>query len=74
LGKAEDKRAAIIAEQAARQQAEQPNTAAPAKRKMNWAASAPLRPRRGRPPMGGGGGDRGGGDRSGGERTGGEGK
>jgi hypothetical protein len=53
LGKAEDKRAAIIAEQAARQQAEHPNAAPLPKRKTNWAATPPLRPRRGRP-LGGG--------------------
>jgi hypothetical protein len=52
LGKAEDKRAAIIAQQAARQQVERPDAAPPAKRKMNWAATPPLRPRRGRPSMG----------------------
>jgi len=53
LGKAEDKRAAIIAQQAERQQAEQPNAAPMPKRRTNWAATAPLRPRRGRPSMGG---------------------
>jgi hypothetical protein len=53
LGKAEDKRAAIIAEQAARQQAERPNVGPAPKRKMNWAATPPLRPRRGRPPASG---------------------
>jgi len=53
LGKAEDKRAAIISQQAERQQAEQPNAAPMPKRRTNWAATAPLRPRRGRPPMGG---------------------
>jgi hypothetical protein len=53
MGKAEDKRAAIIAQQAARQQEENPN-AVPSfpKRKTNWAATPPLRPRRGRPPNG----------------------
>jgi hypothetical protein len=54
LGKAEDKRAAIIAQQAARQSVEQPNAAPMPKRKMNWAATPPVRPRRGRPAMGGG--------------------
>jgi len=53
LGKAEDKRAAIIAGQAARQQAEQPDAAPLPKKKMNWAATPPVRPRRGRPPAGG---------------------
>jgi hypothetical protein len=53
LGKAEDKRAAIIAQQAERQQAENPNAAPMPERKMNWAATAPVRPRRGRPAMGG---------------------
>jgi hypothetical protein len=53
LGKAEDKRAAIIANQAAREKAESPGTSAPAgERKMNWAATPPVRPRRGRPPSG----------------------
>jgi len=55
VGKAEDKRAAIIAQQAARQQEENPNAAPFPKRKANWAATPPLRPRRGRPPAGGGG-------------------
>jgi hypothetical protein len=55
LGKAEDKRAAIIAKQAERQQAENPNAAPTPKKQMNWAATAPVRPRRGRPPMGFGG-------------------
>jgi hypothetical protein len=55
LGKAEDKRAAIIAKQAERQQAEQPNAAPMPKKRMNWAATAPVRPRRGRPSMGGAG-------------------
>jgi len=50
LGKAEDKRAAIIAQQAARQPEDQPNAASLPKRKVtNWAATPPLRPRRGRP-------------------------
>jgi len=53
LGKAEEKRAAIIAQQAARQQEENPNAVPFAKRKTNWAASPPLKPRRGRPPGGG---------------------
>lgn len=54
MGKAEDKRAAIIAKQAARQQETQPaDGPPPPKRKMNWAATAPVRPRRGRPPTGG---------------------
>jgi hypothetical protein len=53
LGKAEEKRAAIIAKQAERQQAENPNAAPMPKQQMNWAATAPVRPRRGRPPMGG---------------------
>jgi len=50
MGKAEDKRAAIIAQQAARQQAEQPmlGTSKPPRR-SNWAATPPVRPRRGRP-------------------------
>jgi hypothetical protein len=54
LGKAEDKRAAIIANQAARQKAESPGTAdEPVReRKMNWAATPPIRPRRGRPASG----------------------
>jgi hypothetical protein len=54
LGKSEDKRAAIIANQAAREKAESPATAGvPAgERKMNWAATPPVRPRRGRPPSG----------------------
>jgi len=54
MGKADDKRAAIIAQQAARQQLERPVSGPPAKRRTNWAATPPLRPRRGRPPMGGG--------------------
>ena len=41
MGKAEDKRAAIIAQQAERQQAEQPNAAPMPKRRTNWAATAP---------------------------------
>jgi len=54
LGKAEDKRAAIIANQAAREKAESPGTASvpPGKRKTNWAATPPVKPRRGRPPTG----------------------
>jgi len=54
LGKSEDKRAAIIANQAAREKAESPaGTSVPAgKLKMNWAATPPVRPRRGRPPSG----------------------
>src|SRR5262245_22856535 len=53
VSKAEEKRAAIIAQQAARQREEQPNAAPMPKRKTNWAATPPLRPRRGRPPTGG---------------------
>jgi len=53
LGKAEDKRAAIIAKQAERQQAEHPHAAPLPKQRLNWAATPPVRPRRGRPPMGG---------------------
>jgi hypothetical protein len=54
LGKAEDKRAAIIANQAAREKAESPGAvgAPTGKRKMNWAATPPVKPRRGRPPTG----------------------
>ena len=54
MGKSEDKRAAIIANQAARQKAESPATAeAPVReRKMNWAATPPIKPRRGRPASG----------------------
>lgn len=57
MGKAEDKRAAIIAKQTAREQAESSAKASvPAgKPKMNWAATPPVRPRRGRPPSGFGG-------------------
>jgi hypothetical protein len=53
LGKAEDKRAAIIAKQAERQKAEQPNAGPLPKRATNWAATSPVKPRRGRPPSGG---------------------
>jgi hypothetical protein len=53
LGKAEDKRAAIIAQQAARQQEQHPNAPPMPKRQTNWAATPPIRPRRGRPPAGG---------------------
>jgi hypothetical protein len=56
LGKAEDKRAAIIAQQAERQQAQQAEQGTPAawpKRRTNWAATAAFRPVRGRPPTGG---------------------
>jgi hypothetical protein len=53
VGKAEDKRAAIIAKQAEREQAEQPNAVPPPKKRTNWAATGPVRPRRGRPSMGG---------------------
>jgi hypothetical protein len=53
VGKAEEKRAAIIAAQAARELAE-PRVAtpsAPPKRRANWAATGPIgRPGRGRPP------------------------
>jgi hypothetical protein len=54
LGKSEDKRAAIIANQAAREKAESPAAAGvtAGKRNMNWAATPPVRPRRGRPPNG----------------------
>ena len=51
--KAESKRAAIIAQQAERQRMERPEAGPPTQRKMNWAATAPVRPRRGRPPAGG---------------------
>lgn len=51
--KAEDKRAAIVAQQAARQKLERPDVGPPPQRKMNWAATAPVRPRRGRPPVAG---------------------
>jgi hypothetical protein len=54
LDRAENKRAAIIALQAERQRLERPDGGPPPKRKMNWAATAPVRPRRGRPPAGGG--------------------
>jgi hypothetical protein len=53
LGKAEEKRAAIIAQQAARELAEPRVAKEPAarKRRTNWAATAPIgRPGRGRPP------------------------
>ena len=57
MGKAEDKRAAIVAQQAAREAAEkearqQAGTAAPARKaRTNWAASSfGPGPRRGRPP------------------------
>lgn len=54
MGKSEDKRAAIIAGQAAREKAETPAgaRATVGERKMNWAATPPVRPRRGRPPNG----------------------
>ena len=54
MGKSEDKRAAIIAGQAEREKAESPAAAGVpvGKRKMNWAATPPVRPRRGRPPSG----------------------
>lgn len=52
MGKSEDKRASIIAQQAARQQAEQVNAPPARKRRKNWAASAP-QPRFGRPKQGG---------------------
>lgn len=52
MDKAENKRAAIIAQQAERQQQERPDAGPPPKRRMNWAATAPVRPRRGRPPTG----------------------
>ena len=51
VNKSEDRRAAIIAKQAARQEAE--GTVAPRQRpRGNWAASAPVAPRRGRLQMG----------------------
>jgi hypothetical protein len=58
MGKSEEKRAAILAQQAARELAARESRRAagtePAPRKMrtNWAASPPLNrgPRRGRPP------------------------
>jgi len=57
MGKAEDKRAAIVAQQAAREAAERATrgpagTGAPPRRaRTNWAASGPgPGPRRGRPP------------------------
>jgi len=53
LGKAEDKRAAIIAQQAARELAAPPlaKESTARKRRTNWAATAPIgRPGRGRPP------------------------
>jgi hypothetical protein len=53
VGKAEDKRAAIIAKQAAREAAEPKIAKEPAarKRRTNWAATSPMgRPGRGRPP------------------------
>lgn len=53
MGKAEEKRAAIIAQQAARQQEEHPDAVPFPKAKANWAATAPYRPRRGRPPASG---------------------
>ena len=53
LTKAEDKRAAIVAQQAARQKLERPDAGPPPPRRMNWAATAPIRPRRGRPPVAG---------------------
>jgi hypothetical protein len=57
MGKAEEKRAAIVAQQAARELAER-GTASPTgkdvragKKRTNWAASPPFAgPRRGRPP------------------------
>jgi hypothetical protein len=52
VGKAEDKRAAIIAQQAAREAAEPRIAKEPARKKRtNWAATGPIgRPGRGRPP------------------------
>ena len=52
MGKAEDKRAAIIAQQAARELLAPPvvKGAMARKRRANWAATAPGRPARGRPP------------------------
>jgi len=51
VNKSEERRAAIIANQAARQEAE--GTVAPRHRpRGNWAASAPVAPRRARLPMG----------------------
>jgi hypothetical protein len=58
MGKTEDKRAAIVAQQAAREAAEREarrangTEQAPRKLRTNWAASPPLNrsPRRGRPP------------------------
>jgi len=60
MTKAEEKRAAIVAQQEARELAEQESRQAsgvgvvsrrgsPAKRRTNWAASSPIGPRRGRP-------------------------
>ena len=54
MDKGKDKRAAIIAQQAERQRLERPDAGPPPARKMNWAATAPVRPRRGRPPVDGG--------------------
>ena len=53
LDRAENKRLAIIAQQAERQRLERPDPGPTPDRKMNWAATAPVRPRRGRPPSGG---------------------
>ncbi len=61
MGKAEDKRAAVVAQQAARELAERAlrqasgtATPPPGKRKTNWAASPPFAGfRRGRPPKAG---------------------
>jgi hypothetical protein len=57
MGKAEDKRAAIVAQQAARELEQRDarraaGTEPPARKtRLNWAASPPNRgPRRGRPP------------------------
>jgi hypothetical protein len=55
LGKGEDKRAAIVAQQAARELAERnarpPSSGGGASRKkrLNWAATPAIPPRRGRP-------------------------
>jgi hypothetical protein len=55
LGKAEDKRAAIVAQQAARELAERnakptSTNVAARKKRPNWAATSAISPRRGRPP------------------------
>jgi hypothetical protein len=53
MGKSDDKRAAIIAQQAARQQAEHPNGLSFSKpKRTNWTSTAPRRPGPGRPPGG----------------------